>query len=488
MKLKNGVTKMESIWKQTAGIPHRPYLYGEIKAEAAVIGGGLAGVLTAYFLQQRGIQTVLLEANRIGSGQTRNTTAKITSQHNLIYRRLIEEFGEDKALQYASANQQAIEAYRRVIVREHIDCEWERRPAYLYSRVEREPLEREAEAARRLGIDASFTTETTLPFPVGGAVRFERQGQFHPLKFLQAISKPLQIYENSLVTSVEGREIHTDRGRVTADHIVFACHFPFLNTPGYYFMRMHQERSYLLALRGAAQLDGMYLSIDQDGYSMRNSGDVLLLGGGSHRTGENSIGGQYEKLRHTAAEYFPGSTEIALWSAQDCMTLDGIPYIGQFSASTPHWYVATGFQKWGMSSSMVAALLLSDQICGQKNPFAEVFSPQRFQFSASAKTLMEDGLQAVKGLTREWFSLPKETLDELPAGRGGIVEYEGQKMGVYRDEQGEVFLVSPRCPHLGCQLSWNPDEKSWDCPCHGSRFDYKGRRIDNPATEGLYHE
>lgn len=476
---------MDSIWKQTAGISHRPYLYGDVKTEAAIIGGGLAGVLTAYFLQQRGVKTVLLEANRIGSGQTWNTTARITSQHNLIYHRLIQEFGVDKAHQYANANQQAIEAYRHVITREHINCDWERRPAYLYSRKEREPLEREAEAARRLGIDAEFTTETTLPFAVKGAVRFQRQAQLHPLKFLGAIAAKLLIYENSMVTSVEGEEIRTDRGRVLAKHIVFACHYPFMNSPDYYFMRMHQTHTYLLALRDAPKLDGMYLGVDQDGYSLRNSGDLLLLGGGSHRTGENSADGQYEKLRRAAANYFPGSTEIAFWSTHNCKTLDEIPYIGQYSASTPHWYVATGFQKWAMSSSMVAALLLSDLICGQKNSFAEVFSPQRFQFSSSAKTLMEDGMQ---GLTREWFSLPKEKLEELPAGRGGIVEYDGHKMGVYRDEQGEVFLVSPRCPHLGCQLSWNPDEKSWDCPCHGSRFDYKGRRIDNPATEGLAYE
>ncbi len=478
---------MESIWSKTVSIKNHPTLQGDLTVEAAVIGGGLAGILTAFFLKQRNVKTVVLEAAQVGSGQTKNTTAKITSQHNLIYNKLIGSFGEDEARQYAQANEQAIQEYRRIIKEQSIDCDFQEFPAYLYSQNEQDvpKLQQETDAAKRLGIDAEFTSETELPFSVAGAVKFHGQAQFNPLAFLQTISSDLDIFEHTKVITVEGNRIVTDQGTVTAKYIVFATHFPFLNVPGFYFARMHQERSYVLALEDAAELNGMYLGVDDQGLSFRNFNRVLLLGGGGHRTGENSAGGKYSFLRQQAKQLYPQSREILHWSAQDCMTLDCIPYIGQFSSSTPDWYVATGFGKWGMTSSMVAAKLISDEITGVENPHSKVFSPLRFTPSASMKTLVTDMGQAVKGLSRQVFSLPAEDAQAVPVGHGGVVEYEGEKVGVYKDEDENVFVVSTQCPHLGCQVEWNPDEKSWDCPCHGSRFDYKGNLIDNPAQTNL---
>lgn len=478
----------ESIWSKTVKFPERAPLRGDLAVDAAVIGGGLAGILTAHFLREAGLRAVVLEAARVGSGQTKNTTAKITSQHSLVYHRLTERFGEEKARQYAQANQQAIAEYRHLIGSQRIACEWADCPAYLYSTAEREPLAREFETAKKLGIDASYCSETELPFPVAAALRFDHQARFHPLKFLRAVADPLEVYELTRVTAAEENRVVTDRGTVTAGHIIFACHYPFQNFPGYYFMRMHQERSYVIALENTARLEGMYLGVDQDGLSLRPDGGLLLLGGGSHRTGENSAGGQYRKLREAAGRYWPGSREAAHWSAQDCMTLDGIPYIGRFSASTPSWYVATGFQKWGMTSAMVSARMISDLIVKGETPWEPVFSPQRFTPSASARTLMQETAQAAKGLTRRIFTPPQADIEALPCGHGGVVECGGEKLGVYKDGQGETFVVSIRCPHLGCQLEWNPDERSWDCPCHGSRFDYRGNLIDNPAQEDLEHE
>jgi len=478
--------KMESIWSKTAQIREFPTLSEDLSVEVAVIGGGLCGILTAFRLQELGIRTVVLEASRIGCGQTKNTTAKITSQHNLIYDRLCRKFSIEKAQQYAYANQRAIEEYRRIIA-QGIDCQFEERPACLYSTLADDVplLQQELATVQKLGIVSDYLTESSLPFAIAGGIRFLHQAQFHPLLFLRAIAEPLTIYENTPVKSVEGHRILAERGTVTAEKIVFATHFPFLNTPGYYFARMHQERSYVLALENAGELDGMFLGIDGNGLSFRNSGKYLLLGGGGHRTGENRAGGKYDFLRTKAAELFPGSTEVAYWSAQDCVTLDGVPYIGQFSASTPDWFVATGFGKWGMTSSMVSALLLSDLITGVQNPWEEVYSPQRFTPAASLKPLLAEGGQAVKGISRELLAPPRAEFDALPSGHGGIVECGGEKMGVYKDEQGQVFVVSSRCPHLGCQLEWNPDEKSWDCPCHGSRFDFHGNLIDNPAQTNL---
>ena len=251
-----------------------------------------------------------------------------------------------------------------------------------------------------------------------------------------------------------------------------------------YFARMHQERSYVIALENAARMDGMWIGAEQGAYSFRNYGPLLLLGGGGHRCGENSAGGRYDLLRQQAARWFPGSREVAHWSAQDCVTADSVPYIGPYAASRPHWFVATGFQKWGMTSSMVAAMLLRDRICGKENPWTEVFDPGRFDEKTLTGLAQESG-QAVKGLAKQLFQIPAEAARELPPGHGGVVFWKGKKLGVYKDESGALWPVDIRCPHLGCQLEWNPDERSWDCPCHGSRFDYRGKLISGPAQENI---
>lgn len=479
------MNKNKSIWLQSADFKERKELQEELTVDAAVIGGGLAGILTAYYLQKTGLRTVVLEAVRIGSGQTSNTTAKITSQHNLIYDMLAEKFSKEQARLYAEANESAIAEYKRIIAKEAIVCDFTEAPAYLYTTDNAAPLLAEAAAAQEAGIPAELCSKTELPFPVTEALRFPNQAHFHPLKFLYAIAEQLEIYEHTKVLDVDGMTLHTPHGKVHASHIVFCCHYPFKNVPGYYFMRMHQERSYVIALENAQTPEGMYLSVDEDALSFRTQDNLLLLGGGGHRTGENSVGGQYAKLRDAAQKYYPGCKEVAAWSAQDCMTLDGVPYIGRFCVTTPNWYVATGFQKWGMTSSMVSAMLISDLITKGESPWEEVFTPQRFKPSASAQTLMQDTAQAVKGLSRRIFTPPRADIEALPCGHGGVVEYDGEKVGVYKNEDGETFIVEIRCPHLGCQLEWNPDEKSWDCPCHGSRFDYLGNVLDNPAQDNL---
>lgn len=479
------MAQQQSLWSQSVEIPARERLEKDLRVEAAVIGAGMAGVLIADRLKARGIETVVLEANRIGSGQTRNTTAKITSQHDVLYDALIRKFGRDKARQYAQANEQAIRAYKELIGERGVKCDFCEGPAFLYSQAAAQPMRQEAEAAASLGIAARFTSETELPFSVAGAVRFENQARFHPLKFLKAVSEGLDIYEHTPVASVDGNQIRTENATVTARHIIFAAHFPFVNVPGWYFMRMHQERSYVLALQCDWKPRGMYYGVDNDGLSFREAEGLLLMGGQNHRTGENSQGGCYQKLSSRARELFGDCREAARWSAQDCVTLDGVPYIGRFSASEPRWYVATGFGKWGMTSSMVAAMLIAGEITGEPPEWAEVFSPARFQLSAAAQSLATETVQTLKGRSRELFSIPQTTLDALPAGHGGIVEAKGRKAGVYKDETGQCHVVNPHCPHLGCQLEWNPDEKSWDCPCHGSRFSYDGALLDGPAQTDL---
>lgn len=474
---------MDSIWSRNCEIQKCERLSGNLATEVAVIGAGMAGILIACALQDAGCGVVVLEANRIAGGQSRNTTAKITSQHGMIYQRLTQTLGKEAARQYARANEDALHAYGLLIKGRHIDCDFEERSAYVYGG-DVQALQQEAQAAADLGLPASFVTELNIPVPAAGAVRFEHQAQFHPLKFLKFMSDKLTIYEHTPVQSVEDNLLATPCGTVRARHIVFACHFPFVNFPGMYFARMHQERSYVLALANAQQVNGMYISAETGGWSFRNHGDLLLLGGRNHRTGESGQGGRYEALRQKAREWFPGSREVAHWSAQDCITPDGVPYIGRYAASRPDWYVATGFQKWGMTTAMVSAMVLRDMICGRANANAQVFDPGRFEAGALPGMAIEGG-HAVKGLVLRFFQIPAEAASEIPPGHGGIVFLNGKKVGVYKEEDGTLHTVDIRCPHLGCQLEWNPDERSWDCPCHGSRFDHCGHLISGPAQEDV---
>ncbi len=476
---------MESIWEKTTELPCHPSLEKDIWAEAAVIGGGMTGILTALLLEQKGVETVLLEADRVGSGQTCRTTAKITLQHNLIYDRLIRTFGKKRAKQYADANRLAIERYRKLAADAAVSCGLEERPAYLYSVQDKEKLERERSAAQALGIEAVLTDETELPFPVKAALQFPGQLQFHPLEFLQGIMGRLQIYEKTPVQRVEKNRVICEAGSVRAKHIVFACHYPFPRLRGFYSFRMYQDRSYVLALRQAQKLNGMYLGIDEGGYSLRNYGDYLLFGGAGHRTGENEQGERYELLRRAAHFYWPDSREEAAWSAQDCMTLDGVPYIGRFSLTRPNWYAAFGYGKWGMTGSMTAAMILSDKITGRENLNGRVFSPKRGLSAQAMGMLMSQIGYGVQGWKKRLFVPARIRAEDIPEESAASAQWMEKKAGIYKDQEGRMRAVCEKCPHLGCAVTWNSDEKSWDCPCHGSRFDSMGRLLDGPAQEGL---
>lgn len=476
---------MKSVWSESCKFRKREALNKDIKTDVLVIGAGIAGILTAYMLKQNGRDVVLIDAAEIASGNTKNTTAKITSQHDLIYSKLITEFGEEKARQYAKANELAIKKYKEIIEDKRIECDFEENPAYVYSLNEVDVLKEEVEAAKNLGIDAEFVQEANLPFKIKGAVKFNNQAQFNPLKFLRGISNELVIYENTRALEIKENLVVTSGGNITANNIVVATHYPIMNAPGYYFMKMHQERSYVLALENTSEIDGMYIDLNKEGYSFRTYNNLLLLGGISHRTGENEDGGSYDELRKVAKRLYSKAKEKYYWSAQDCMTIDGIPYIGRYSSETPNIYVATGFNKWGMTSSMVSAMIISDMILEKENDFSEIFSPRRFDLSLSINNIANDLIETAKNFIAQKVYIPSSEIEHIKNGHGGIIEYNGEKVGVYKNKEGKEFFVSTKCTHLGCQLSWNADELTWDCPCHGSRFDYKGRLIGSPATKDL---
>lgn len=428
----------KSLWTDTVTLPERETLRGDVKTDVLVIGGGICGILCAYMLKKAGVDCLLVEGDRIAGGITENTTAKVTSQHGLIYDRMIRSLGRDRARLYLEGNENALEQYRELCA--GIDCDWEEQTAFVYSRQDREKIEREVRAVHSLGFPAEFVSRLPLPFPVEGAVSFPHQAQFHPLKFAEGIIRDLPIYEHTFVENIEGHTAVTSHGKIQADQFIVATHFPFINRHGSYFLKLYQQRSYVLALEQAARLDGMYIDEARGGLSFRGCGELLLLGGGGHRTGKK--GGGWAVLEKFAARAYPRAEVKYRWAAQDCMSLDGIPYIGRYSAGTKNLFVATGFQKWGMTTSMAAALLLCDLVQGRGNAWAEVFSPSRSMIK------------------------PQIFLNAVEA---------------------TANLLTPslkRCPHMGCALKWNARERTWDCPCHGSRFERDGALIDNPAKRG----
>ena len=362
---------MESLWEQTWEKPTFPALDKDRDTEVLIIGGGMAGILCAYFLHRAGVPYLLVEAETLCGGITKNTTAKITSQHGLLYHKLISRFGMEGAKQYLNANEAALQKYRELC--RTVDCGFEEKAAFTYSLDDRGKIRRELGALETLGFPAEFADNLPLPFPVAGAVRFPRQAQFHPLQFVSHIARNLHICEHTRVRELTGNTAVTDHGRIRAGKIIVATHFPFINKHGGYFLKLYQQRSYVIALKNAQDVDGMYLDEAKTGLSFRNYHDVLLIGGGGHRTGKP--GGGWQELEAFARRHYPEAREVARWATQDCMSLDGVPYIGRYSPATPDWYVATGFNKWGMTTSMVAAMILTDQVQSKESPYAAVFSP-----------------------------------------------------------------------------------------------------------------
>ena len=436
---------MDSIWKEGVELPEFPELKENKKVEVLIIGGGITGILCAHFLKERGVSFIVTEAGKICSGTTGNTTAKITAQHSLIYDKILKSRGLEVAAMYLHANLDAVEKFAELC--EGIDCDFERKTSYVYSADSLRKLEKEADTLAKIGYYGELTDSTELPFPVAGAIAFNNQAQFNPLKFISHIAPGLKIRENTRIAEFR----HNEKGENTAvtengktisfKKAIFATHFPMNNKHGLYFLKLYQHRSYVIAIKGAPKIHGMYVDEDKKGLSLRGYKDSLLIGGGSHRTGKK--GEDWQELRDFAHRYYPDSKETAFWAAQDCMSLDGVPYIGPYSVNMPGCFVATGYNKWGMTSSMVAAMLLSDMVTERENPYAKVFSPSR---SMIKPQLFLNGCEAVKNI---------------------------------------LTPSSKRCPHMGCALKWNVTEQTWDCPCHGSRFDKEGKVLDNPATGDL---
>lgn len=491
----------ESYWVATTPKTGYPAWSGEQGFDVVVVGGGIAGITTAYLLKQAGKKVAVLEAGRIVEGATGYTTAKVTSLHTLIYKHVTDHLGRDRARLFAEAQQSAIEMVASLAQQNAIDCDFIRSAAYTYtaSKDKVREIEAEVEAAQSLGLPASLVRETSLPYPIEAAVRFDNQAHFHPRKYLLGLAERISgdgsaIFETTRATSIEDGLpciIKTEKGEIRAGDVVVATHYPILND-GFYFARLTSTRSYALGAHIDGPVpEGMFINIEEPLYSVRTQpsekGPLLIITGQKQPTGRDDTAiERYRELERLTRERFPVRSVEYYWSTQDSRTLDRIAYIGKYTRQSKHLFVAAGFGGWGMTNGTVSGMLLSDMILGRKNPWVEIFDPARVEQVKSAGDFISTNANIVKELAGGLLPAARtEKILAMPNGSARVVDWKGQKIAVYKDEEGSLHGVSAKCTHMGCTVSWNNAEKSWDCPCHGSRFDINGDILDTPALSPL---
>jgi glycine/D-amino acid oxidase-like deaminating enzyme/nitrite reductase/ring-hydroxylating ferredoxin subunit len=531
IKEKKSICRNEdSIWLATTpgtdypSLPHNK----KIDADTVVIGGGIAGISTALFLKQAGVTVALIEADRIVKGVSGYTSGKITSQHLLIYRYLIDKFGFEMAKQYADANQAAIEKIASLIKARGIDCDFFRKTAYTYAETD-ETMEKvlvESEAAKSLGLPAYIEEKVPIPIPVKGALCFGRQAQFHPRKYLLGLAGMIpgngsMVLENTRATGIKqygskGFLINTTSADIEAKNVVIATNFPFYDGPGQYYARMEAGRIYSFAMKlNTGFADGIFISAEKDIYSFRSQpykdGELIIAGGQEHVTGKvEDTMVRFVKLFKYVKQYYDVDHIEFCWSSQDNNTFDMVPYIGRYLPDGKNIYVATGFNGWGMTHGTISAMIITDMILGIKNPWSGIYDPARFKlradkkaggFEKSAKqgSDKKTGTTASSGKTGivtgaetadpygkiKKIRNMKEYLKDLGPGQGKISEIFGTKVALYKHTDGSGYFLNPICPHMGCLLRFNGAEKSWDCPCHGSRFSFDGKVLNSPAFEDM---
>lgn len=488
---------MSSYWIDTSNQTNYSKLNSNISTDICIIGGGITGITTAYMLKDYGLNITLLEASKIAMGATGNTTAKITSQHGLLYDYLLKSYGFDTAKKYLDSNEEAISTIENIVKTENINCNFEREDSYVYtcSKDYVQKIKDEASAVKSLGLGAKLVTETSLPFDIRAGICFPNQAKFHIRKYILGILPSLSkinIFEHSRVTNIKAQngiyKIFANEHIVSCKYLIIATHYPIKNFPGMYFLKMYQDKSYIIAVDTKRPLfNGMYISAEEPVTSFRTADNLLLVGGSGHKTGSTNINldNSYLNLENYVKGFYPDAEVKYRWTTEDCVSLDKIPYIGKFSKLFDNIYVATGYKKWGMTTSHVAAKIISDDILGKENKYASIYSATRFAPLKNHKEFGNILNQSIYSLAINKIKKPKLDYTQIPNNCGGIVNYKGKKIGLYKDKNGKMYAVKPYCTHLGCELSWNNLDKTWDCPCHGSRYDYTGKIITEPTTRDL---
>lgn len=493
----------EPYWRDFIDLPEFPHLKEDLDVDVVIVGGGITGLTSAYLLVNEGLKVAVLEADRLLNGTTGHTTAKVTAQHDLIYDEFIQNFGKSTARLYYEANTDALNFIKKTVEEHKIDCNFSEQDAYLYATTNEyvTKLEKEAKAYEAIGIDGGVVDN--IPFNIADykkALVMKNQAQFHPVKYLVHLvgiikEKGGLIFEHTTAVNIEAGEKPTvltrDGHRVTGNYVLSCSHFPFYEGLGFYSARMYADRSYIIAVKSKEKFPGgMYLSVDQPSRSLRsatiNGEELIIIGGESHKTGQGKDTMDHYKALETFGEQVFGLNDIAYrWSAQDLVTLDKIPYVGEITTGQPKVLVATGYRKWGMTNGTAAALLLKDIILDKKNPYRVVYTPSRFYAHPSLKNFFKANADVVKHLIKGKVELPYNNIDKLANDEGAVILIDGHRKGAYKDTEGKVHVVDTTCTHIGCEVEWNSGERSWDCPCHGSRFSYTGEVLEGPAEKPL---
>ena len=493
----------EPYWRETVKLPMFKKLDTNIKVDVTVVGGGIAGITTAYLLAKGGKKVALIDANRLLNGTTGHTTAKITAQHGLIYDELINHFGEEFAKKYYQANDKALQFIQDTINTESIDCHFSQQDAYVYATTDQyaEKVETEFEAYKTLDIEGDLVDKLPIDLPVKKAILMKNQAQFHPLMYFKKLIDAYlnlggQIFEGTVATTINEGEttqvVTKDGYHLDSQFVVICSHFPFYDGMGLYFTKMHAERSYILGVKTEKEYPGgMYLSAEDPSRSLRyeedeNGEKLVLIGGDNHKTGQGKDTLEHYRNLQAFGEEVLGIKEILYrWSAQDLITVDKIPYIGKLTNKHPSIFVATGFRKWGMTSGTLAGQIISDQVLGNHHIYADLFTPSRFVADPSLKHFFKENTNVAGHLIKGKLELPAKHPQDLKNGEGDVVNLNGKRCGGFRDDEGTLHLVDTTCTHLGCECEWNHGDHTWDCPCHGSRFSVDGNVIEGPAKKPL---
>ncbi|MBP1950742.1 FAD-dependent oxidoreductase [Virgibacillus litoralis] len=489
----------EPYWRDSVELPSYPSLDKSIKTDVGIVGGGITGITAAYLLAREGVKVTLIDASKILNGTTGHTTAKITAQHGLIYNELIEHFGSKKASLYYKGASEAKKLISDIVTKHKIDCNLKEEDAYIFTNDDSyiSQLENEKKAYDQLEIPSELVKNMPLDIPMKSALLMKRQAQFHPLKYLKALLKDsvdngLEIYENTNAADIEYNKhpsiILKDGNRITCRYVIQASHYPFYDGQGFYPTRMYADRSYVVA--GKSNKDypgGMYINAENPTRSIRIAeNDLWLIGGESHKTGQGkSTMDHYNALQEFAGEHFGISEFVNRWSAQDLITLDKVPYIGPLTKAQQSVFVATGFRKWGMTNGTLAAKMITDMILQEDTLYKELYTPSRFQVDPALRQFTGINADVAKHMAKGKMDRRDDNLGGLSPDDATVTRINGQRTGIYKDKEENLYALDTTCTHMKCEVEWNSGDRTWDCPCHGSRFSYTGEVIEGPAKKPL---